>query len=233
MKNVLLILLFCAGVGRDLFAQRVIEERFTTSKLILNLKFANNIKVSVWDKNEVYIKATVQINGGKLNEAMLWKVQKSNESVSIVSDFDKEQFKNGKVEDCPDDNHNFWSTNGKNGGNRVCSDIFFEIFVPATIDLNVETISSDIELNGAFANNLFVKSISGFVDVCWKNNEGANVEMKTITGEAYSDFEIDYENKKTKSNGGIGYMLKGTLNGGGKQIHLESVSNDVFLRKSR
>jgi Putative adhesin len=210
-----------------------VEERFVLSentKLSLKLQFAENIKVSTWDKNEIYIKANVLINNGKLDEAFVWKVQKSNESVSILSDFDKELLKKGKRVDCPQ-NQNRFVNDKENEDFGVCSDINFEIFVPTQTDLNLETISGDIELNGEFTNHLSVKSISGFVDMSWAGSLGANLEMKTITGEVYSDFEIAFENKQEFTN--VGYLLKGKLNGGGKQLHLESISGDVFLRKNK
>jgi hypothetical protein len=55
--------------------------------------------------------------------------------------------------------------------------------------------------------------------------------MKTITGEVYSDLDINFLNKKDTPQI-VGYLLKGTLNGGGAEVHLESISNDVFLRKA-
>ncbi len=55
--------------------------------------------------------------------------------------------------------------------------------------------------------------------------------MQTVTGEVYSDLEINFSNKEEKPQM-VGYMLRGTLNGGGPEVRLESISNDVFLRKA-
>jgi hypothetical protein len=54
--------------------------------------------------------------------------------------------------------------------------------------------------------------------------------VKTITGEVYSDLDIDFGNKKEK-NPIVGYLLEGKINGGGPEVKLESISNNVYLRK--
>jgi hypothetical protein len=66
----------------------------------------------------------------------------------------------------------------------------------------------------------------------WPANKGASVSMKSITGELYSDLDINYTNK-SKSIPIVGYLLKGTLNGGGPTVYLESISNDIYLRKAK
>ncbi|MFT6963739.1 MAG: hypothetical protein ACJAWV_003477 [Flammeovirgaceae bacterium] len=63
----------------------------------------------------------------------------------------------------------------------------------------------------------------------WKENSGANISLKSISGEVYSDLEIDFEN--FKQNPIVGYKLCGKFKNGGSRLYLESISNDVYLRK--
>jgi len=52
-------------------AQRVVEENISLTKdqsIKLDFDFADNIIVKSWNKNEVYVKATVNINNNENNE---------------------------------------------------------------------------------------------------------------------------------------------------------------------
>ena len=69
MKRVLLCLLL-SGITPVLFAQRIIEKTFKTSKdqpVLLQFDFPK-VKISTWNKDEIYVKATVNINNNKQND---------------------------------------------------------------------------------------------------------------------------------------------------------------------
>ncbi|MBC5993953.1 DUF4097 family beta strand repeat-containing protein [Pontibacter cellulosilyticus] len=193
----------------------------------LQLKFGDNIKITAWDKKEASVKVTYEVNGGKLNDALLLNFDEDQESARVKVDFDKELMKNGKAEDCPDSKG--YSTYSDGSRSYTCSTINYEIFVPRDADLTVETINGDIEIRGV-TGPVAAKSISGFVDMNWAAKKGAGVSLKTITGEVYTDMDIAFANKKEKTPL-VGYELNGTLNGGGTDIKLESISNNVYFRK--
>ncbi len=71
-----------------------------SGRVSMNLKFADSIRVSAWDKDEIQIKASILINNGKLNEAFTMKVDKSGGELDIITDFDMKLMKEGKGEDC-------------------------------------------------------------------------------------------------------------------------------------
>lgn len=58
---------------------------------------------------------------------------------------------------------------------------------------------------------------------------GADLSLQSITGEVYSDLAIQFKGER-KKNPMVGYNLKGSAGGGGPLLHLESVSNDIYLR---
>ena len=199
------------------------------NKVELNLKFGENIKIAAWDKKEAYIKVTYEVNGGKLNEALLLNFASDNTSARVNVNLDEELTKKGQATDCPDNNYSQYSS-GKDGSRSiVCATINYEIFLPANADLTVETINGNIEIRG-LTGPVQAKSISGFVDMNWASNKGAVVALKTITGEVYSDLAIELTGKKQKAPM-VGYELKGNVSGGGSPIKLESISNDIYLRK--
>jgi len=230
MKNNLLILILALLAG-PLSAQKIIEKKLPYKEgqtANLNLKFADSIQVRYWDKPEVYVKIKAVINSNKLNDALLVTDRATADELIVEIGFDDEILKKGKKEDCPEDRRSSW--NDKDGTHRyyMCKEIDYQVFLPRSAKLKLETIDGNIDIEGA-STTVFAKTISGYVDMSWPKSKGINVAMKTITGEVYSDFEIDFKNKKQK-NPIVGYLLEGTVKGGGPDVKLESISNDVYLR---
>ncbi|GAB4014573.1 hypothetical protein EXU85_18055 [Spirosoma sp. KCTC 42546] len=233
MKNPLILFLLglLSLLVQPIFGQKIIEKTLpvTADQTVnLNLKFADSIKVRYWDKPTVTVRIEVTINGGRLNDALLVTTGSTSQEVSIKTDFDKEMIKQGKAEDCPDQRHS-WSSDQDGKRYYVCSTLNYEVFVPRQAQLKLETINGNIDIQGA-TGPVFAKTISGFVDMSWPKSKGANVAMKTITGEVYSDMDISFKNKKEK-NPIVGYQLEGSVNGGGPKVQLESISNNIYLRR--
>jgi len=232
MKTIFLLLiasfLSCPG-----FAQKIIDRKLPWSSgqvANLNLKFADSIRVRYWDKPEISVRMSVEINSGRLNDAFLVTSNSTSEEVMLKTDLDQEILKQGKAGDCPAEKATSINK-GEHNGTRyfVCSEINYQVFLPRQAKLKLETINGNIDIEGGTA-GAFVKTISGYVDMSWPKAKGANLSMKTITGEVYSDLAIDFKNKKEK-NPIAGYQLLGAINGGGPEVRLESISNNVYLRK--
>jgi hypothetical protein len=234
-KVLLLAIAILVSPGKLLLAQttKTVEKSFPLTKdqrINFNLKFGNLIQIKAWDKNEVALKATVDINNGKLNDALVLLFETSPEELRAVAEFDKELTKQGRREDCPDNGP--YSSNHYEDGSRsyMCSTITYELFVPRNANLKIESINADIELKDV-AGPVFAKSINGYVDLNWPSNRASDVSMKTINGELYSDLDINFLNKK-EENPHVGYLLKGTVKGGGTSVHLESINSNIYLRKA-
>jgi DUF4097 and DUF4098 domain-containing protein YvlB len=73
-----------------------------------------------------------------------------------------------------------------------------------------------------------VKSISGYIDLSLPADKRADLEFLTISGRMYSNHELELK----ETNSGIPIKLKEKLNNGGEQIKLETISGDIFFRKS-
>jgi len=229
MKPILFLLL--SLVTNVTFAQKIIEKKFPWSSAqtaSLNLKFADSIQVRYWDKAEVSVRIAVVINSGRLNDALTVESGSTAAEITLKTDFDKDVLKKGKVEDCPGEKHK-WRTEHNGSDYYVCSKINYQVYLPRNAKLKLETINGDIDIKGASA-PVFSKTISGYVDFTWPKSKGANLAMKTITGEVYTDLDIDLKSKKQK-NPMVGYLLEGTVNGGGPDVRLESISNNVYVRK--
>ncbi|MBA4853862.1 hypothetical protein [Emticicia sp. BO119] len=231
MKKLITLLLTLALCHSLSFAQKIVEKHLPFSagqSVDLNLRFANDIKVQYWDKPEVYVKIAVEINGGRLNDALMVDSKNNSNQISLKTDYDKELIKKGRPEDCPDtkDGRSSWGSN--NERYYVCSTINYEVYLPKKAEVSLETINGNIWIS-SINSDLTAKTISGFVEVNWPKGKGGNIGMKTITGEVYSDLDIKFKNKRER-NPIVGYLLEGTVYGGGPEVRLESISNNVYVR---
>lgn len=131
-----------------MLAQKVVEENIAYKEgqeIVLDLPIGKTIKITGWDKKEVALRASVNINNNTLNEAYSLEVEEGG-GIRIVAELDNEMLKNGKAEDC---NENFSVQTIRNGSRTTaCADIFYEIKVPRTANLKLETISADVEAAG-------------------------------------------------------------------------------------
>lgn len=234
MKNVLrsaliFLLIFVAGMSSMTAQQRIEEKTMKASsdeRIRVNLKFGESIVIKGWDREEVSFRAVVEINRGKLNDAFVVNYLEDAQGIRIDSKFDQEKLKADRGEDCfCKDGRSFsWNEKGV-----ICTSIVYEIFIPRNADLNLETISADVEMYNV-EGPINARSVSGFVDLSWPSRRGAELTMKTVTGEAYTDLaNINFSNRKDHAPL-VGYELRGTIGAGGPAVRLESVSGDLFLR---
>lgn len=212
---------------------RIIEQSFDVNpneRIELNLKFGDHILIKAWDHPKVSFRATAELNGGRLNDALLVDFQQ-DEMVQIDVDFDRVKMINGKPEDCPDNDYSFYNRNTDGKGYVICSEITYEIYLPRDADLFVETISADIELIGLHG-PISAKSISGFVDMSWLARNGAELSMKTISGGVYSDLE-NIEFLRMGKHAPVGQNILVKAGNGDIPVRLESISGDIYLRKGK
>jgi hypothetical protein len=238
-----LLLVLFVSAAQATFAQKVIEKSLDVTKgqrLFLNLKQASNIHIHAGAGSKMTLKASVSINQNRLNDALLLRTDQSSDEVKLTSEFDKEMLSKAQPGDCPNGGSYYGDTYINNGTahdrdgrsiNQVCAVIEYDITVPADVNLRVATLSGNIDIAG-LTGPIEAKSLSGFVDVAWPATQGAELALKTITGEVYTDQEIAFTSEP-KKNPLVGYQVRGTLKGSGPLVKLESISNDVFFRKRK
>ncbi len=225
------ISLFLLFFTFTLHAQLTVEKRSALSSgqsVSLEFKFADKIDIKTWNENEVLIKAVVNINDNEDNEAFSLEADESPSCVAITSEI-KDMDKLQRV---------IKKTVTKEDGTTVtreyCSiemDLFFEVFLPQSVSLSINTISGDIEFE-KFQGALDVKTISGFIDLSLDPLEKANLKMSTISGEIYSNMNLDLGIVGSDIPRIGGTKINATNNGGGTRMELETISGDIFLRKT-
>ena len=238
-----LLLLVCAAFGhRSASAQKIIEKTAKLAagqRVFLNLKQASSIRVRAGASGLMTLKATVSINQNRLNDALRLNVELADNELMVASTLDYDLLRDAPSGDCPTGGAYYgdgYISYGRNGARdrdavRACVVVDYDISLPADVVLRVSTLSGNIVIVG-LTGPIEAKSLSGFVDVAWPATQGAELALKTITGEVYTDQDIAFS-AEPKKNPIVGYQLRGTLRDSGPLVKLESISNDVFFRKRK
>jgi lia operon protein LiaG len=100
--------------------------------------------------------------------------------------------------------------------------------------LVLSTISGDIDIvysNISTDKPVYINSVSGEIDVTLPAKTAVNIEMKTISGVMYSDFDFPTDKNSMKQIAGA--TVKYPLNGGGVDFKIIAVSGNIYLRKGK
>src|SRR5664280_284902 len=154
-------------------AQQIIEKHIDFSgkeSVSLKIQIADSINIQTWNKNEVYIKASVNINENKDNEAYITSFEDSGKTILVKANFKDNYFK---------------------GKNNCCNEtnIFWQIYVPEKTKFSVETINANVTISGR-TTEMNVKSISGYIDLTEPAIKNEDIDFSTISGRMYSNHEL-------------------------------------------
>lgn len=214
MKNLILFaLLICLSLSVS--AQKKVEDRQPVDgqrTLSLDFPFADDIVIETWDKAEVYVEATVDINDNEDND--LFAIRSGSSERRIYMEMDESVWE---------------SRSKKRRKNCWKSDIAIKVYLPKTLEIDAETISGNYEL-AYYGKPFFFKTISGDLDLSVDKNENLDIMVKTVTGEVYTDLELTFPRGKDGLRQIVGMDLEGRLNKGGEILEMETVSGNVFLR---
>lgn len=97
------------------------------------------------------------------------------------------------------------------------------------------TLSSDIEIEYAGLSQAgphSITSTSGEIDIALPANTKGNFDLKSVSGEIYTDMDFDFPEKEGMKRVAAGISAKGTLNGGGVEFSVKSISGNVYIRKN-
>ncbi|GAB5555455.1 MAG: hypothetical protein Sapg2KO_50460 [Saprospiraceae bacterium] len=75
----------------------------------------------------------------------------------------------------------------------------------------------------------YISNISGVIDVKLGASEKANVVLRTVTGEIYSNYDLVKSKDGMKNYGNRTIELP--LNGGGAELKLKNIAGEIYLRK--
>ena len=219
---------FCLLSASVAGAQRITEKNIVWQSgqaVVLELKYARDIQINTWERDEVSVRASVSINNNTQNEAWSMTSNTSANQIRVATDLEPPQ--EDYPGDCPGGSYHL-------DKGRYCSLIVYEIYLPEGASLRVETLGGDITLRG-IQTPVFAKSLSGWVDADWSAQQGATATMKSVTGEVYTNLDLELDEAaeaERRRRSPVGWEIEGTVAGGGVEVHLESVSNDVYFRRA-
>lgn len=190
-------------------AQRIVEKSFNFNNkrmVVLDLQIIDSIDIQTWNKSELYVYGTINVNDNKDNEIYQTSFSEAGDRIDVQAKFDEDYFK-GK-------NHN------------VETEIAWKVMLPETAELSVKTINGNIIIKGK-TTSVKAHTISGFIDMGLPADKKADLDLKTITGNIYTDLNLPEAVNKREME----LRISQKLNGGGVPINLETISGDIFLRK--
>lgn len=215
----LIIVLCLAAFGLSAQPKKVTESVTLTGQEILDLEFAfaDDIVFETWDKNEVFVEVMVEINNGKDNDIFTLSSEKSSSTVYIEMDEDMwkklSKEKDGRWNHC-----------------SYTSSINYKVYLPSKLRVRANTISGDYEVE-YFGSEMKLKTISGAIDVTIPEKQGMDFNAKTISGEIFSDIEIEYPYGKEGLRQIVGQDVRGRVSPGGAESDFETISGNIYLRK--
>ena len=209
IRSILIFVFWSCVVSAN--SQQIIEKHMDCSKMdtiSLNLQIADSIRIQTWIKDEVYVKGSVNINDNQDNDAYVTSFSEDGNTVIINANFSANYFK-GKKNCCNE------------------SQIYWQIFIPEKVDFSVETINGNITITGN-TKAMKVMSISGYIDLAVPSTRATDIELSTYSGRMYSNLDINPAKKHNR----IPMRISEELNDGGDLIKLETISGNIFIRKS-
>ena len=78
-----------------------------------------------------------------------------------------------------------------------------------------------------------ISTVSGDVDVSLPANTRATLKLRSISGEVYTDFDMNLGKVQDEMRHIGGQVVDGSINGGGTAMSLKTVSGDVYVRKAK
>ena len=236
MKNLgTLILLYL--VSFTVSAQKVIEKQLTTKadNIEVEFKFADDIILKTWDKNEIYIKAVVSVNQGEFDDYFDLKVDNTSSILEIESTYGDLFKKQNEIRKARKDGK--W-----NPCDNLDIDAKYTLYVPKTLrlrvksisgsvasenyegELDIDIISGDIDIKD-YEGELRLKTISGDIDI---HIAKSSLLAETITGMIYSDKDMEFDQGKNRV---VGSKVTGTFGDAKSRLHLKTISGSIYLRK--
>lgn len=224
----ILIFLFGLLVTQALSAQAAVYEKtypYTNQELDIDIELGTDLVVKAWDKQEIFVKVTYEINGGEDNEALRIDIDDYTDRLSVDLDLDKPKINDSDYCCCSGKPRARWEN-----GRGTCIDVKVEVMIPSSASIMVETITSDVTISG-IVSDIDIETVTGVIDLSWEESAGAEIAMKTTRGNLYTNMKF-YEKKDRGLPSISGRDLKGTYKGGEKEVQLKTVTGAIYFRKT-
>jgi hypothetical protein len=212
----------------------------TGQSVVLKFDYPELVKITTWDKNEISITGTVNINGGENNDALEFLQSTSGKTlivenkiknlkqlpqrITITKGEEKITFKTKA------DFEKYCQENGRHFNMTtmgVDMDIILEIKVPKNIPTTIEATYGIVEVKN-FSGPLTVDATYGGVDVALDEKTTGELAAETSYGQIYSNLELKFLGTEFKDF----HTQVLAKPGSGPSYKFESKYGNVYLRKA-
>lgn len=243
MKTIIILSLIVLSLG--LRGQTIIDKTIPlrqSQTVSISFDYPELIKVSTWDKDEISIHASVEINNGVNDDAFELMIDDQGKSMVIENKIhdlknlpqmitiqdgtekilfkSKEEYKKYKSENGTSHDRVSWG---------VDMDITIEIKVPKGVETNVTSVYGMVEVMD-FSGPLRVIAKYGGVDVALNEKTVGELSAETNYGQIYSNLDIRFKGDEVREKDF--YTFVSAKPGSGPRYDFESKYGNVYLRKS-
>lgn len=238
MKRALLCLLL-TGSLQLLLAQRIIEKTYKTTKdqpVLLQFGYPN-LKVNSWDKDEIYIKATVNISDNKYNDRFELRSQTIAGQLHIMDSVDLKNIEpqyyievNGTKKHF-DTKADFEAYRAAHKNEKIAAysstdvHIEIEVMLPVKDYITIQSKFGLVEVKN-YAGPLTIQTVYGKIDARLKETHVGKIKLTNHYGKIYSDFDLKPVEKEDKNF----YTSITAIPGKGPAYELSSKFGNIYLR---
>lgn len=239
-KSILIAVMLLAGITAN--AQSEISESYPLTnedKISIKFEYPTLVKIHTWQKNEVKVEATIEIDGGNKDETFSLKGKSERGTFYLKS----------KLTGLSKSENYFFSSDDDDGesvrikekgrtivvGNDdalshrgVEIEIVVDVYVPESLAVDVNAKFGLVEVLD-LPHRLDVDSEFGGIDVSVNAKDISELDASTAWGQIYSNLE---DSMDLRGGDSIGEVMRASLNSSGqKKLYLDSQFGNVYLRK--
>ena len=238
MKRALLCLLLTGGL-QILNAQRIIEQTYKTTKeqpVLLQLGYPN-LSVNSWDKDEIYIKATVNISNNKYNDRFELQSRTIDGKLFILDSVDLKNIdpqyyvKVNGIKKHFDTKADFEAYRTAHKNEKIAAysstdvHIEVEVMLPVKDYITIQSKFGLVEVKN-YSGPLTVQTEYGKIDAQLKEARVGKIKLTNHYGKIYSDFDLKPVEKEDKNF----YTSITAAPGKGPAYELSSKFGNIYLR---
>lgn len=240
MKSIFTALLIAIPVLA--FSQTKVSKTYPVAKgqkIALKFDFPQVIHISNWDKNEISIEASVNINGGENDSAFTLNEKNEDGTISISNQIDMSQIKdayyivvngvktrfNSKA-----DFEKYKETNSLSGTTYYQQkdiQVTIEIKLPANVSTDVASTYGIVELEN-FNGPIKIDAKFGGIDASLNESKIGQIKLTNRFGKIYSELEL----KPTEQIEKNFYTSITASPGTGPTYDINSSYGNIYLRKN-
>lgn len=208
-------------------------------KITMYFDYPNLIKVSTWDKNEIIITGTVNINAGENDNAFVLETTENGNTIQVRSEIkdmknlprrymvtrgDQKILFKDKSDLKKYQNENGTEFNSVSTGPDI--DIELEVKVPRNMETRIESVYGLVEIKN-FNGPLTVEATYGGVDAALQQSTTGELIAETNYGQIYSNLDLKFASSKEEDF----HIYVTAKPGNGPRYSFESKYGNVYIRK--